>query len=121
MTMSLGIEILLIALLGIAIWLAVRLQAKLAVLRREQAALMDKINQFDAAAQRASKTLDGLQSHRHDIASRLSAELAEAQSMINELSIMVHAANSVGDALDAKLVHGRQAVSAEAPSMRRSA
>ncbi len=121
MTVSLGIELLLIALLGIAIWAAVRLQAKLSLLRCEQTALMDKINQFDAAAQRAEKTLDGLQTHRYDIASGLSGELAEAQSMINELSIMVHAANSVGDTLDAKLANGRQAVSDDAVLMRRSA
>ena len=89
MIWSLLIEGLLVLLLTVTIYCAIRLNKRLTVLRMEKEQLEQLINQFEIVADRAHSSLSGLRATADQVKSDLDDATNKSHAMRDELAFLI--------------------------------
>ena len=98
--MTFIIEILVVSLLIATCAYCCLLSRRLKVLRAGQEELLASIKKFDEASQRAEKNLSRMQETGVGVNRDLANASADANTLINELSVMVNAGNNIASRLE---------------------
>lgn len=98
-SLSLGLDILLVVLLLVTILYALVLSRRLAVLRSSKTDLEDFIKRMNEASARAEASLAGLKQTAGATKAELDQPLAKAQSLRDELMFLIDRADAAGERL----------------------
>ena len=113
---SLVIDGVVIALLAITIFYAIRLERKLHGLRGAQAALAGVIVELNTAAARAEAGIQGLKATADSSGGVLDERIRRARAMSDELAILVQSGTRLADRIDAiRAANGAPSRSAVSP------
>ncbi|MCS6853581.1 MAG: DUF6468 domain-containing protein [Elioraea sp.] len=108
-----ALEALLVALLALTLWYAVRLERRLGVLRRDNAALEALIAGFNEATARADTAILRLRSAAEDAGARVTAQIEAAERLRSDLHYLTERAETLADRLDHRVREARAIAQAE--------
>ncbi len=100
MTLALIMDFLLALLLGSTCIYCIVLNRRLKVLKDGQTDLQSAISVFDSATQRAQETLERLEQNGAGRSRNLEMEMAKANALAAELSVMVSAGDSIAGRIE---------------------
>lgn len=103
MPTDLMIDILLVTLLGVAIYGAYRLNRNLGVIRHGQEELTGLVAQLNEATGRAQTSIQELKRTGSGIEESLHSEIGRARALADELSLITEAGDSLADRLEKRL------------------
>ena len=104
------IDILLLALLFVALFFGLRLSRQFSVIKSDQARLGELVKQLDVASQKAEVAVKNMKKNALEASEALQAQNGKAQAMSEELEIMIEAGNSLAERLQKIAEHSRRIV-----------
>lgn len=114
-----ALEGVLAVLLALTLWYAVRLERRLGVLRRDNAALEALIAGFNDATARADTAILRLRSAAEDAGGRVAAQIEAAERLRSDLQYLTERAETLADRLDLRVREARGVAQGEPrPSFR---
>ncbi|MCS6921174.1 MAG: DUF6468 domain-containing protein [Elioraea sp.] len=102
-----ALEILLAALLVVTLWYAIRLERRLGVLRRDNAALEQLVAGFNEATARADMAIVRLRGAAEDSGARVAQQIEAAERLRSDLQYLVERAETLADRLDVRVREAR--------------
>ena len=106
------LDIVVVALLGVTLFHAVRLERALGVVRRDRAALAEMVQGFDASTRQAESGIDRLRGLADGAGRQIAKEVQSATSLRDDLAFLVERGERLADRMDELIRAGR---AAEAP------
>ena len=100
MGFSLAIDLVILLLLGVCIFYAVRLSRQLAGFKKNKEDFIQAIHEFNRSTQTAESAVQGLKFNADEIAKKLKDEIDEAQKLFDELHFMNDAGNNLAKRLE---------------------
>jgi hypothetical protein len=109
------LELVLVALLGVTLVHAVRLERALRVLRQDRSALGEAIAGFDDSARQAEAGIAQLQSATAESAQLLGRRLDQGTTLKDDLAFLLERGETLADRLDGLVRTGRAITAAPSP------
>lgn len=109
-TLTWGLEALLTLLLAATLWYAVRLERRLGVLRRDNAALEALVAGFNDATARAEASTAKLRAAAEGAGKQMAEQLESAGRLRDDLLFLMERGEQLADRLDAAVREARAAV-----------
>lgn len=106
------LDIVVVALLGVTLFHAVRLERALGVVRRDRAALAEMLEGFDASTRQAESGIDRLRGLADGAGRQIAKEVQTATSLRDDLAFLIERGERLADRMDELIRAGR---AAEAP------
>ena len=110
------LELVLVALLGVTLVHAVRLERALRILRQDRTALGEAIAGFDDSARQAETGIAQLQSATAESAQLLGRRLDQGTTLKDDLAFLIERGETVADRLDGLVRAGRTVTAAPSPT-----
>lgn len=111
--MEWALEVLLAVLLAATLWYAVRLERRLGVLRRDNAALQALIAGFNEATARAEASIARLRAAAEGAGQQVAAQMEAAERLRADLHYLTERAETLADRLDGRVREARSLAQAE--------
>jgi hypothetical protein len=111
---QLGLDLVLVLLLGMTLFHAVRLDRALRTLKRDRAALDGLLNGFESTTRQAEAGLDRLRGATETTAAQMARQSQVAQALHDDLSFLTERGERLADRLDS-LVRAAMPLAAEPP------
>lgn len=108
-----ALEVLLAMLLAVTLWYAIRLERRLGVLRRDNAALEALIAGFNDATARADTAILRLRSAAEDAGAQVAARIESAERLRSDLQYLTERAETLADRLDLRVREARGLIQGE--------
>lgn len=116
------LEVLLAVLLAATLWYAIRLERRLGVLRRDNAALEALVAGFNEATVRAEASTARLRAAAEGAGQQLAAQMEAAERLRADLQFLTERAETMADRLDGRVREARSLAHAEPrPTLRPAA
>lgn len=109
MIASFLIDILIVVLLGYAIFVAIKLRQQLEKFKENKDAFLSAINDLDRSIMQADKAIAGMHHNAEEIGTKLQKEIKEAQALFDELHFMNDAGNNLASRLEKLASQANQA------------
>ena len=110
------LQLILLGLLGLTLWHAIRLERALRALRRDRVALNAAVSGLDGSA----RTAEAGMSHLHQLAQRAAEDVTgavqAATTLRDDLAFLTARGDTLADRLEALVRASRPAVAAQTPS-----
>ena len=110
------LELVLVALLGVTLVHAVRLERALRILRQDRTALGEAIAGFDDSARQAETGIAQLQSATAESAQLLGRRLDQGTTLKDDLAFLIERGETLADRLDSLVRAGRTVTAAPPPT-----
>lgn len=112
--LGLGIDILLLVLLGVTMFFGLRLSRQFSEIRADQARLEVLVKQLNEASGRAENAVQAMKKTAIDTSEQLQGRIGKAQALSEELEIMIEAGDSLAERLQHIAEDSRKSVGAGA-------
>ena len=101
------LDIVVVALLGVTLFHAVRLERALGVVRRDRAALTEMVQGFDASTRQAESGIDRLRGLADGAGRQIAKEVQTATSLRDDLAFLIERGERLADRMDELIRAGR--------------
>jgi len=105
--MEMLLEIVLLGLLGVTLFHAVRLQRALGMLKRDRVVLTELVNGFNASTSQAEAGIDRLRAAADGVGRQMARQLDEARALKDDLTFLAERGGELADRLDGLVRAGR--------------
>ena len=93
------IDVVLLILLCVTLFFAIRLSRQFADIRRDQDKLSELVMNLNTASERAEKAVKSMRKNALETSEKLQGDIIKAQGLSDELDIMIEAGNSLAERL----------------------
>jgi cell division protein FtsB len=104
------LEIVLVALLGVTLFHAIRLERALGVLKRDRASLEELVASFNASTRQAEAGIDRLRTAADGAGRQLARQIETAAALRDDLSLLSQRGENLADQLDVRVRAARPAM-----------
>jgi hypothetical protein len=104
------LEIVLVALLGVTLFHAIRLERALGVLKRDRASLEELVASFNASTRQAEAGIDRLRTAADGAGRQLARQIETATALRDDLSLLSQRGENLADQLDVRVRAARPAM-----------
>lgn len=121
MSPALIIDGILLILLGVTLFIGIRLSRQFAEIRNDQNRMMELVGHLNTASARAEKAVQSMKQTAMDTGENLQGRVGQGQALCEELEIMIEAGDSLAERLQVIAENSRKAVGQSPQASKKSA